>query len=391
MDIAKIKGQLLPKITSICAHLKNHIDVKSLTIGLALVFGLYVLLFSYVLFKAEDTIKIIESKLSYETIPVQVIGARNRPTHQKSDLAIDGLYQNTASGLLPIIRRSDNLTSFRSYQRPFSFKEVSQDKPVISFIITDFGLSKEQSMATLDVLPPEISLMLSPYADLPEEWVSMAKAQGHEVWLNLPIQNKDATDLGGNTIFHFAPYGDKLKAFFKTLSTTQGYLGLGSFTDTSLTYSAEDYSKLAEEMYTRGLGFIEMNPYASPVIEGKSITYGAPYIQADMTLLRIKGDDSFDTLEHLAQQKKHAVIVVPNAPNIIKNLAVWLVKVAQADYTIAPVSAMFDLSLYNATQKDSDNSNESHQNIKSAPVPDAITTPTHLQEHDHIQPTENHH
>lgn len=391
MDIAKIKGGISPRIASICKYCKNNIDVKSLTIGLALVFGLYVLLFSYVLFKAEDTIKVIESKLAYETIPVQVIGARNRPTHQKSEIAIDGLYQNTASGLLPIIRRSDNLTSFRSYQRPFSFKELNQDKPVISFIITDFGLSKEQSMATLNILPPEISLMLSPYADLPEEWVRMAKAQGHEVWLNLPIQNEDATDLGGNTIYHYAPYSDKLKAFFKTLSTTQGYLGLGSFTDTTLTYSAEDYSKLAEEIYTRGLGFFEMNPNASPVIEGKSITYGAPYIKADMTLLRIKGDHSFDTLEHIAQKQKHAVIVVPNAPNIIKNLAVWLVKVAQADYTIAPISMMFDLSLYNATQKDGLNSNARPPNIKAAPTPDEITAPTHLQENDHVQPTENHH
>lgn len=379
MDFAQIKSKIPSFPASLSGLSANmdfvrDIDMKALAIGLGLVATSYACLYFYVSSNAQDTIKAIESRLAYETVSVTSMKAKQekneRPAASKQ--VIEGLYQNTASGYLPIIRRNDNLTSFRAYQRPFSFENVDLTKPVVSFIVVDFGLSKDQSLKSMDILPPEVSFVLSPYASLPEEWVSMAREKGHEVWLNQPIQQENAIDLGNYMIFHHASYNDKLKSLFSTLAITQGYLGISSYTDKTLDYAAEDYSKLAEEVYTRGLGYLETNPNAPKTIEGKSITFGAPYIQADMELLRTKGEQSFDDLEHIAQKQGHVVVVVPNASKVVKNLAVWIMKIAQADYTLAPASAMFDLPLYQASH-----------NVKHDNNAIMTETPTELKTNDH--------
>ncbi len=100
-------------------------------------------------------------------------------------------------------------------------------------------------------------------------------------------------------------------------------------------------------MYIRGLGFLELNPDAASFIETQAFTSGAPYIKVDMVLHRMHGEkNSFDTVEKIAQTNGHAVVLVPNHPAIIKHLAVWIMKVAEADYIIAPVSAIYDLPLH---------------------------------------------
>ncbi len=368
MNIAKIKASL-PNFNPDFLRYKcnvtlgflvktsKEIDLKSLAMGLGIVAVLYMLIFFYVYMSGASVILKLESKLATETVSIDYkkkisailvndVKKRNDSSSVKSIL-INGLYEDTPMGNLPIIREVDQFTSFRGYQHPFSFGQLT--KPVISFMVVDYGLSRERSEAALDLLPPQVSFLLSPYSDLPDEWIKMAQDKGHEVWINMPIQNKATSDAGRNTIFHHASIKKKQKAMYRSLVSTGGYVGVGSYTDETISVVSEDYSNLIDELYARGLGFFEINPNATKTIENKALSMFAPYIKADLEIFKIKGEyNSFETLEAIAHKKGNAIAVIPSYPNTIKNLAVWILKVAQSDYIIAPVSAIYDLPLHKA-------------------------------------------
>lgn len=393
MDLQKITD-IIPTINTYwlkekCAYFKvqtlnffNNVDIVAFVKGLAVVISVYALIFIYIYVNSASTIEQIKEQITVENIPLTLTkkppNKRNINDENHTPISvIKGLHEITDIGRLPIIRTKDNFTSFRAYQKPFSFKELSLNKPIISFVLVDYGLSKENSLSALDLLPAEVSFVLSPYASLPAEWMSMAQDKGHEVWINLPIQNSKSYDFGKYSVYHHSPLSDKMHVMYKTLSKTQGYVGAGTYTDEYLNSAKQHYLKLAEDIYHRGLGILELNPDAPTSIEGKALSMGAPYIKADLEIFKIKGKkNSFEKLEDIAQENGHAVAVIPNYPSTIKNAAVWIMKVAKADYIIAPVSTIYDLPLY-------------RHNGNSGNSKEIVATPLH--KNDHIEPEEAKH
>lgn len=334
----------------------KHIDVKALARGLGVVIIIYALIHLFVWLKSDATIEYINSQMPNIHVEITKIDAPHSDQHNeqkipKDTFLVDGLSTDTLAGELPIIRQSDFLTSFRAYQTPFQFDKKNQ-KPVIAFIIKDYGLSVNSSSIATQKLPAEVSLMLSTYAKAPSRWVTRAHSKGHEVWITLPIQNNRQTDQGSDTVFHHATLNEKQNTIYKTLTKTLGYVGIASSTDKTFESAKNDYSQLFDEIYNRGLGYLELNPNAPSTIKGKAISKGAPYIQADIEINRMKGQNSFDNLEEIAKNKGYALAVIPNHPVAIDNLTKWLEKVGKIDYQIAPVSAIYDIP----AQKNSTNS-----------------------------------
>ncbi|MBI1301995.1 MAG: hypothetical protein GC137_10140 [Alphaproteobacteria bacterium] len=350
------------------SQISKFLNIRIFLQAIAAVISIYAILFLYVYMVTSSTIKSIEEKLGSETVVIstttenhgspdhnedeeEALQQQQMPKPVKSAAAIDGLYEEKSIGFLPIVRASDSLTSFEAYKSPFSFEGLPP-KPIISFVVMDYGLSQQQSNTALDILPPSVSLILSPYAKLPEEWVRRAQEKGHEVWIDLPIQNNKATDQGQFTLFHHNSFRQKQRSLHNVLAATQGYVGVSIFADEGTVTEQETYIKLQEELYERGLGLLQRNPNAPYFFFGKSVADSAPYIQADHHLIHISSNqNSYDQLEETAKQKGYVIGVIPNYPQAIKNLAVWIEKVARADYILAPASAMYDAPRYVAARQ----------------------------------------
>lgn len=374
----------LPAIVEKIKHKGAIVDKKKLAYSFGLVAGIYALIFTLVSLTSEGTRKKLEDKMSIVTVELSTKALEptrheiNRQAIAKAKL-IDGLsrYEEIA-GQLPIIRQSDHLTSFRAYQTPFSLEAIG-NKQVVSFIIKDFGLSVKESNIALDILPAEISFLLSPYAALPQEWINRAREKGHEVWLEIPIQASDNNDRGLNTIYHHDSLIEKGKTLRTTLARGLGYVGVGIFTDQTLLEIDDHYKRLTQEIYGRGLAIFEANPNAPDLVEILAVTKAAPYIKADSELLRMKGKKSFDAIEALVKKEKQAIAIVPPYPTIIKDLALWIEKVGKIDYVIAPVSAIYDLPLARSgaivAQK---KPRTTKPHIKKSPSP--------LNDNDHAEP-----
>lgn len=365
------------KLPSFPSETIKAIDLKSFGIGLAAVAVLYLMILSLIFISGKSTVEALEKQMASISAPVTITsemtednhhadshGETHHKTTEQTDI-IDGLWEETDAGTLPIVRANDGLTSFRAYQSKFDFAAAEQ-KPVAVFILKDFGLSAENSRTALEILPPEVAFILSPYSTMPEEWIKLAIEAGHEVWMHTPIENQSLAhnDSGPATMLVRASYPQKLSALHWAMSRGLGYVGVAAHSDAAILENKSDFSKISDEIYERGLGYLELNPYANSFIESKALASDAPYLKADMEILRMIGTNSFEEFESILKSNNLGIAVIPSTPNQIKNLAAWILKVGQADYAIAPPSALYDLRLNRtavSNQKHSDAMTETHE------------------------------
>src|SRR3984885_6001362 len=71
------------------------------------------------------------------------------------------------------------------YARPF---DAPDTKPRVAVLLTGLGLSSAPTEAAINRLPPEVTLSFSPYAEHLGDWLQAARAAGHEVLLDLPLE-----------------------------------------------------------------------------------------------------------------------------------------------------------------------------------------------------------
>ena len=349
IKFAELKTTVSNYIDPILVSVKSA-DRETLVKGLSGVFLLYFVLFNFVYMNMDGTVKALERDMA--TATTQIIVPHNTSerfahagdANSSTAKLTEGLSQYEDVGRLPVIRSEDQLTSFRAYQSPFTF-DAPEKRTVLSFMVKDYGLSEKSSKLALEQLPSEVSFLLSPYAKQPMQWIVKAREKGHEVWLDIPVQSELTPSSGLLTIFHHQNLQEKAELMRESLARGLGYVGVGMYLDGTIKATEADYRKLSDELYGRGLGIFEKNPNAPKTIAANAITRGAPFIQSDLDVLKMKGKNSLEELEDIALSKGHAIATVPIYPNVVKNLALWIKGVGQVDYLVAPVSAIYDLPL----------------------------------------------
>ncbi len=356
INFAEIKQAITRHCQSLTSLLMQA-DRKALLQALSVVVGIYCFIFLYVYLFSSSTISKLEDRMAKESVELtqgEAFGHSKMNAQYYADAnLVEGLSKLEDVGRIPIIRPHDQFTSFRAYQIPFEFQGYDQ-RTFISFMLKDFGLSKNNSEMALEILPPEVSFLLSPYAQQPMEWVKRARSKGHEVWLDIPVQSDTYPGSGLNTIFHHQNLSEKSELLHGSLTSALGYVGVGMYLDDSIRPVEDHYKKISDELYGRGLGVFEKNPKAPQVIESIAVARGAPFIKADIEVFQMKGQNSFVTLEAIARKKKHAVATIPAYPTVMKHLAMWIDKVGRADYAVAPVSAIYDLPIERNSAKQAD-------------------------------------
>lgn len=89
----------------------------------------------------------------------------------------------TAYGKRPTIGR-DGRRAADVYARPF----VDKGQPKTALIVGGLGLNPQLTARAIDDLPPEVTLAFAPYARNLAEWGKRARAKGHEVMIELPME-----------------------------------------------------------------------------------------------------------------------------------------------------------------------------------------------------------
>jgi len=334
---------------------------KSFRDGLSGGAALFFLFFIWMFLRGPDTADKMQSMVPFQTasleeakpevktepedpsLPSQKTLPSGRVIDPLPPAPVEGLSENVDGRILPIMRMQDDLTPFQAYKAPFT---PMAGKTQVSLVILDFGLSSKISQSLLDNLPPEISLVLSAYADDPSKWAATARAYGHEFWIDLPMQRKDdsVADAGPDAILASASFEENQTRVQNLLSRAIGYVGF--VTSKNHTLSSEDVSAstILKQIYGRGLAIAESNPEVAAYGLSYAMESGYPYVQnnfwIDESLDPASIDRALAAVELQANLKGKAIAFLHPYPVVIKRVQEWIAESEKRGVQIAPLSAM---------------------------------------------------
>ncbi|HEY8189216.1 MAG TPA: divergent polysaccharide deacetylase family protein [Micavibrio sp.] len=281
------------------------------------------------------------------TTPLETAPPKTIPEITLPAVPIDGLYEDTADGRLPVIRKNDKLTPFNAYKRPF--KAPAPGVPVISIVVMDLGISDNGTQAALNDLPPDVSVAINSYASNPDFWSNEARTKGHETWIEMPVESDlyPLNDSGPQTLLINAVEKQNLNKLNWTLSRTSGYAGVITGYQPALMKSDSDSRPILKAIYSRGLGFVDGEPQPTEMGELMAEETNSPYAHNNIWIDIPPASDhiavSLRQLEVLAQGNGSAVGFIHTSPISLKMLQSWLKTLPEKGIVLAPLSAQTDI------------------------------------------------
>ena len=248
---------------------------------------------------------------------------------------IAGLTAPGPGGPLPVIAK-DGRTAFQAYARPFA----SNGKPRIAMIVGGLGLNAAATRAAIEKLPPEVTLSFVPYADGLQSWVDLARANGHEVVLELPMEPLDYpnNDPGQYTLMANAPPAETQKRLEWLLARATGYFAATNYMGGRFVGSDAAMNLLVGALRARGLAFLDDGSAAHRAM-GQ-----APRASADAVIDEQLSADAIDgqLLKLEAQALAHGQALGAGFayPLTVDQVTRWAAALAGRGYQLAPASAV---------------------------------------------------
>lgn len=255
---------------------------------------------------------------------------------------VAGLYESTSVGLLPARREEDNLTPFEAYKRPF---QRQSDKPVLSFVIFDAGLSRAQTEKIINDFPPEVTLAFSPYSRDLKLLTDVARQDGHEVWLTLPLETKNypLDDPGPSSLLVNASAEQNKSRLMTLLASTQGYAGFFSQKDHVFRREDAVVNPALQEIFERGLAIIDTNTslysFVGELASRRDYPNAKINFWLDDNLTAVALNQKTRQMIEFANANGKALVMLRPNPASLNALDKFLKSAAAKDYQIAPASA----------------------------------------------------
>ena len=247
---------------------------------------------------------------------------------------VAGFFAPGPGGPLPIIAQ-DGRTPAEIYARPFH----PNGRPKVALVIGGLGLNARATRQAIETLRPEITLSFVVYAEGLQAWIDMARARGHEVLLETPMEpeNYPDNDPGPYTLMTGGQPPETVKKLEWILSRATGYFGLTNYLGSRFLANDPAYAAFANAVRSRGLAFVDDGTAAAKA-------GGVPRASAERVIDdKLSGgaiDQQLLALEAGAVQRGQAFGAGFAYPVTLEKVALWANAVEQKGYQLTPVSAL---------------------------------------------------
>ena len=258
------------------------------------------------------------------------------------------LIDQTPDGPLPVIA-PDGRQAWQVYARPFKPAEEDKKAGKVALVIAGLGLSKTQTQAAIQQMPGEVTLSFAPYARNLGEWILEARAAGHEVVLEVPMEPKDYpnNDPGPHTLLTSKGPTDNIDNLNWLLSRFPGYVGITNFLGEKFTANEEAMLPILKYLKKRGLMYLDSKASRKSVGArmAKEIkmprAYNTRFIDKEAS--RVSIDARLFELERIAKSTGAAVGIGFPLPVTLERLKVWMADMKKKNIILVPLSAVANL------------------------------------------------
>jgi hypothetical protein len=254
--------------------------------------------------------------------------------------------ETTEAGPLPRIS-SRGRKPFDIYSQAVPLSVSSSKRPKIAIVLGGMGLNTKLTRKAIDELPGDVTLGFAPYGENLQEQVNRARAAGHEIMLQVPMEplGFPAANPGPRTLMSDAAPEQNLDALRWHMSRFAGYSGVTNYMGARLLVSEEALKPVMTELRARGLVYLEdatVNRTLSPNVVRQA---GLPMQRAQMVIdadpIAPAIAEALERLEREAVQNGFAIATGSGLGVTIETVAEWAKTLQEKGILLVPVSAAY--------------------------------------------------
>jgi hypothetical protein len=255
------------------------------------------------------------------------------------------LVERSRHGQLPRIGE-DGSTSARIYARPADLPAGAKPAGRIAILIGGMGISQSATSDVIARLPGAVSLAFAPYGAELERNVARARADGHEVFLQVPMEPFDYpdNDPGPHTLISGQKASDNIERLHWTLSRFTGYVGIVNFMGGRFTADESALYPIVKELAGRGLMVVDDGSSPRSLLGAAAPASRAPLVRTDLVLDTSVQAEAIDRqLARLEQMARESGVAVANAtalPMTVERIARWIKTLEAKGLVLVPVSSV---------------------------------------------------
>jgi len=237
------------------------------------------------------------------------------------------LLEKSRYGMIPVV--SEGLKPFTVYAAEADRAKAAK-MPVIAIVVAGLGVGAAKTTDAIMKLPPAVTLAFTPYGSDPAKLAERARAQRHEILLQIPMEPFDYpdNDPGPQTLLTSIAPEQNLDRLYWHLSRFQGYAGIANFMGARFVVTDAVMQPIVREAAKRGLGYLDDGSAPRSVAPALAAGQTMPFAKADFSIdavpTTVEIDRALAKLEALAKERGTAVGIASALPISIERIGVWI-------------------------------------------------------------------
>ncbi len=232
---------------------------------------------------------------------------------------------------------------WRLYAAPFPDGEP---RPRIAIVFVSLGLSDAATEAIIQQMPGAVTLAFSPYSRKLPDWIARARAKGHEVLVELPMEPLDYPndDPGPLALLDDRPMEDNITRLGGILDRAEGAVGVAAQMGSRFTGDAALIGPILEALGERGFLYVDNGTAPMSVVPALSQRIAVPIVvnnhYLDTEASRIAIDGRLQQIERIARSEGAAVAFAMPYPISIERLLAWIPTLEAKGFVLAPATSV---------------------------------------------------
>ncbi|WP_050424264.1 divergent polysaccharide deacetylase family protein [Bradyrhizobium tropiciagri] len=251
------------------------------------------------------------------------------------------LLEKSRYGMIPVV--ADGLKPFTVYAAEADRAKAAR-MPVVAIVVAGLGVGAAKTTDAIMKLPPAVTLAFTPYGADPGKLAERARAQRHEILLQIPMEPFDYpdNDPGPQTLLTTLSSEQNLDRLYWHLSRLQGYAGIANFMGARFVATDPVMQPIVREAAKRGLSYFDDGSTPRSVAQSLSAGQSLPFARADFAIDAVPTSAEIDRalvkLETIAKERGTAVGVASALPVSIERLGAWLKTLDSKGIMLVPLT-----------------------------------------------------
>jgi uncharacterized protein len=305
------------------------------------------------------TITIIDGKTGTKqdiTVPTPAAGATATAAIAAGPASDQKFVEVTSHGPIPKVA-ADGTRPADAFARPVQPIPGKPDAPRIALIVGGLGVSTSATADAIARLPEAVTLGFVPYGSDIAALAAKARAGGHEIVLQVPMEPFDYpdNDPGPQTLLTSLTAQQNIDRLYWLMSRFQGYVGLANTMGGRFTASEPSFAPILRETAKRGLIFVDDGSNPRSVAGRIAGANSLPFARADVVLDSVPTPEEIDRalgrLEMAAREHSAAVGISSALPVSIDHIAKWAKAAQSRGLLLVPISAVATKSKQNTASE----------------------------------------